>query len=64
MQQDMCTPCADQEWVRRTRLFREWETIRQSILEHKWYESEKAGYDIGWQRAAHDWWTRYGRRRR
>ena len=49
------------DWVKRTRLFREWEHIKAHIQEHKWYESEKAGYDIGWHRAAQDWWLRYGR---
>jgi len=24
-------------------------------MKHKWYESEKAGYDIGFERALTDW---------
>lgn len=28
---------------------------REEILRHKWLESEKAGYDIGWDRALIDW---------
>jgi len=28
---------------------------RQSIMDHKWYESEKAGHDIGIERAILDW---------
>jgi hypothetical protein len=47
-------------WVHNTRLFREWERTKQNILEHKWYESEKAGHDIGWERACVDWMIRYG----
>lgn len=50
---------ADQ-WVRNTRLFREWEEIKKEIQLHKWYESEKAGYDIGWERATVDWMIRFG----
>jgi hypothetical protein len=28
---------------------------REEILRHKWYESEKAGHDIGFDRAQTDW---------
>lgn len=28
---------------------------REEILKHKWIESEKAGYDIGFERALLDW---------
>ena len=28
---------------------------RQEVLRHKWIESEKAGYDIGFERALLDW---------
>jgi len=51
----------EREWVRRTFLFRTWQCVRQEIERHKWYESEKAGYDIGWERAAIDWMIKHGR---
>jgi hypothetical protein len=51
---------AADKWVRNTRLFREWEGIKREIQLHKWYESEKAGHDIGWERATVDWMIRYG----
>lgn len=51
-------------WVKNTLLFREWDKIKGEILDHKWYESEKAGYDIGWERASVDWLIRFGRRRK
>lgn len=47
-------------WVQNTRLFRQWEAMKQEILRHKWIESEKAGYDIGWERACVDWMIRFG----
>ncbi|MFH0880395.1 MAG: DUF4032 domain-containing protein [Lentisphaerota bacterium] len=47
-------------WVKNTRLVRQWEDIKHEILLHKWYESEKAGFDIGWERAAVDWMIRFG----
>ena len=28
---------------------------RNEILKHKWLESEKAGYDIGFEKALLDW---------
>ncbi len=52
------------EWLRMTRLYHEWQEIREEIMRHKWYESEKAGHDIGWERAMVDWLIRYGRHRR
>jgi hypothetical protein len=32
---------------------------RREILRHKWIESEKAGYDIGFERALLDWTLKY-----
>ena len=32
---------------------------REEILKHKWIESEKAGYDIGFERALLDWIVKY-----
>ena len=33
--------------------------LSHEILEYKWLESEKAGKDIGLQRAAFEWISRY-----
>lgn len=49
-------------WIKGSSLFRHWNGIKEDILRHKWYESEKAGYDIGWEKASVDWMVRYGRR--
>ena len=32
---------------------------RDEILKHKWYESEKVGYDIGFDKALMEWIIRY-----
>jgi len=53
---------AGDKWVKKTSLVREWEEIKNEVLEHKWYESEKAGRDIGWDRAFVDWLVRHGRK--
>jgi hypothetical protein len=35
------------------------EKVRQEIERHKWLESEKAGFDIGFDKAAEDWLNRF-----
>ena len=39
--------------------YEEFSAERQEILCHKWIESEKAGYDIGFERALIDWTLKY-----
>lgn len=41
--------------VRNSVLYKEFLAEREQILCHKWLESEKAGYDIGFERALLDW---------
>ena len=36
-------------------LYREFQAERDEILKHKWIESEKAGHDIGFERALTEW---------
>jgi len=43
------------ELVKNSSLYREFQAEREEILKHKWIESEKAGYDIGFERALTDW---------
>ena len=45
--------------VRKSSLYREYQAEREEILRHKWIESEKAGYDIGFERALTDWIINY-----
>lgn len=40
-------------------VYREFQAEKEEILRHKWIESEKAGYDIGFERALVDWVTRH-----
>lgn len=49
-------------WVRGTQLFQALAAIDEEIQGHKWYESQKCGHDIGWDRAVVNWTIRYGRR--
>ena len=41
--------------LRNSSLYREFQAERDEILKHKWIESEKAGHDIGFERALTDW---------
>ena len=41
--------------VKNSVLYREFLAEREQILVHKWLESEKAGHDIGFERALLDW---------
>ena len=41
--------------LRNSSLYREFQAEREEILKHKWIESEKAGKDIGFERALTDW---------
>ena len=43
------------DFVKKSSLYREFQAEREEILKHKWIESEKAGYDIGFERALTDW---------
>ena len=43
------------EIVMNSALYREFLAEREEILRHKWLESEKVGYDIGFERALLDW---------
>ena len=52
----MSTPTDENtELVKESRLYKEFLAEREEILRHKWLESEKAGYDIGFEKALLDW---------
>ena len=40
--------------LKNSTLYREFQAEREEILRHKWIESEKAGHDIGFERALTD----------
>ncbi|NDV62110.1 hypothetical protein G0Q06_06595 [Puniceicoccales bacterium CK1056] len=48
-------PPGDKSFLQRSSLYREFLAEREEILRHKWIESEKAGKDIGFERALLDW---------
>jgi len=42
-------------YFKNSALYKEFLAEREEILKHKWLESEKAGYDIGFEKALLDW---------
>ena len=56
VQSDMSPSETDQvQFVKESALYKEFLAERAEILKHKWIESEKAGKDIGFERALLDW---------
>lgn len=48
-------PAASRDFVKQSSLYQEFLAEREEILKHKWLESERLGYDIGFERALLDW---------
>lgn len=46
---------AANDLLKNSTLYREFQAEREEILRHKWIESEKAGHDVGFERALTDW---------
>jgi hypothetical protein len=52
----MSNPTDDSpDLVKESLLYKEFLAEREEILRHKWIESEKAGHDIGFEKALLDW---------
>jgi len=47
-------PSSSREFVKQSSLYQEFLAEREEILKHKWLESERLGYDIGFERALLD----------
>ena len=46
---------SDNDLLKKSLLYRQFQAEHEEILKHKWIESEKAGHDIGLERAMTDW---------
>ena len=53
----MCSPGNPDlpQLVTESALYKQFVEEKEEILKHKWIESEKAGYDIGFDKALLDW---------
>lgn len=47
------------DFVKQSSLYQEFLAEREEILRHKWLESERLGYDVGFERALLDWIRRH-----
>ena len=51
-----CSPAyLDNDFMHNSSVYKEFLAERNEILKHKWIESEKAGSDIGFEKALIDW---------
>lgn len=50
---------SDSKLLKGSRLYQEFLAEREEIMRHKWFESEKAGYDVGFEKALLDWLVKY-----
>ncbi|MBA3544722.1 MAG: hypothetical protein H0T83_09835 [Chthoniobacterales bacterium] len=52
---DIDSEAAGEHFLKNSVLYKEFLAEREEILKHKWIESEKAGADIGFEKALLDW---------
>lgn len=55
MSSETTSDAAEDSLLKNSVLYREFQAEHEEILRHKWLESEKAGADIGFERALTEW---------
>ena len=45
--------------VKQSAIYKEYLAMREEIDKHKWYESERVGYDVGFVWALIDWTIKF-----
>lgn len=45
--------------VKNSLIYKEFLALKEEIFKHKWYESERKGYDVGFTYALIDWTVKY-----
>jgi hypothetical protein len=58
----MMNALGENSWLDKFLLVRYIRRLEEDVNRHKWYESERAGHDIGWDNAVVDWTVRISRR--
>ncbi len=56
----MLDPDDDLQLVQNSLLYKRFASERDEILRHKWLESEKAGVDVGFEKALLSWLIQHG----
>ena len=59
MTRPLASTDAGDDLLKDSTLYRELLAEKNEILRHKWIESEKAGRDIGFEKALLDWMLKY-----
>lgn len=50
---------ADSKLLKGSRLYLEFIAEREEVMRHKWFLSEKVGFDVGFEKALLDWLVRH-----
>jgi len=50
---------ADSKLLKGSRLYQEFIAEREEIMRHKWFLSEEAKYDVGFEKALLDWLVKH-----
>lgn len=50
---------SDSKLLKGSRLYQEFLAEREEIMRHKWFESERSGYDVGFEKALLDWLVKH-----
>ncbi len=50
---------ADSKLLKGSRLYLEFLAEREEIMRHKYFESQKAGFDVGFEKALLDWLVKH-----
>lgn len=45
--------------IKDTSFYKEFQALKEEVLKHKWYESERAGHDVGFSQALIDWTVKF-----
>ena len=45
--------------VKNSSIYKEYLALKEEVNKHKWYESEKAGHDVGVSQAIIDWTIKF-----
>ena len=45
--------------IKQTLIYKEFMALKEEVSKHKWYESERAGHDVGFSQALIDWTIKF-----
>ena len=45
--------------IKKTLIYKDFLALKEEVIKHKWYESERAGHDVGWTQALMNWTMKF-----